>query len=259
MKNMLKFLKKTPFAVITAVMAFSGLFLMVSCGGEDVHWHDWDWDGSRYGRPYKAENGLRRCQLYDTCDEGPAWPNVAGSTSGPVQAGPGDIGPAGGIIIYVTNSSTGFNFYTNAETVDIINVETIRCNYLEAAPFFQVASNYSWPTQALQRDDFNITFAIGTGLRNTLVMEKANKNNPMVRGCLDFSLNGYDDWFLPSNDELNSLYSQRNALRMRQGFYWSSTPSLTNSANAWVRDFNHNQRGEIPKTEKAYYFPIRAF
>ena len=41
--------------------------------------------------------------------------------------------------------------------------------------------------------------------------------------CFDLSLGGYDDWFLPSKDELNKLFINRVAIgNLSQKFYWSS-------------------------------------
>ena len=52
----------------------------------------------------------------------------------------------------------------------------------------------------------------------------------------DYSQNGFDDWFLPSKDELNELYGKRTEVGGSfSANYWSSTESM--SSNAWYNLF----------------------
>jgi len=49
-------------------------------------------------------------------------------------------------------------------------------------------------------------------------------------------LGGYDDWFLPSKDELNQMYQQRGVIGgFASNYYWSSSES--NSYSAWYQYF----------------------
>jgi hypothetical protein len=51
---------------------------------------------------------------------------------------------------------------------------------------------------------------IGTGQTNTaLIVAECGEPNRAARICDDLVLNGFDDWFLPSQDELNQLYLQK--------------------------------------------------
>ena len=56
--------------------------------------------------------------------------------------------------------------------------------------------------------------------------------NPVAANLVDaYSLNGYDDWYLPSKDELNSLYSQKAIVGgFASYFYWSSSEFGDNHA-----------------------------
>jgi len=55
--------------------------------------------------------------------------------------------------------------------------------------------------------------------------------------CDDLVLNVYDDWFLPSKDELNELYKNRNLIGgfSNNANYWSS--SQPDSFAAWFQNF----------------------
>jgi hypothetical protein len=79
--------------------------------------------------------------------------------------------------------------------------------------------------------------ALGTGNQNTIdIMNGCTQSGIAARKCGDLVLNGYDDWYLPSKDELNKLYINHGAIG---GFtdepYWSSTEY--NAYFAWYRYF----------------------
>ncbi len=67
--------------------------------------------------------------------------------------------------------------------------------------------------------------AIGTGNQNTIdIMNGCATPDIAARICGDLVLNGYDDWYLPSEDELNKLYLNSVAFGgFANGLYWSST------------------------------------
>ena len=51
-----------------------------------------------------------------------------------------------------------------------------------------------------------------------------------------YSLNGFSDWYLPSQDELNLMYAQKTIVGgFANTFYWSSTEY--NSSLAWIRNY----------------------
>jgi hypothetical protein len=113
------------------------------------------------------------------------WINMAGAAAAVTYA-IGDDGPAGGKVFYVTNGGL---------------------HGLEAAPVDQ--------SDAAEWGCFenNVTgavgTAIGTGAQNTdaiVSFDGCDDGSPAALAATGYSLNGYDDWFLPSKDELNLMW-----------------------------------------------------
>jgi hypothetical protein len=53
-------------------------------------------------------------------------------------------------------------------------------------------------------------------------------------------VNGFDDWFLPSRDELNVMWGvlHRKGLgTFKSEWYWSSTPSDADGTRIWIINF----------------------
>ena len=68
-----------------------------------------------------------------------------------------------------------------------------------------------------------------------------------ARICGDLELNGFNDWYLPSKDELNKLYMNQEAIG---GFkyggvpfrtYWTSSQAHTGMA--WIQAFGGKNSG----------------
>ena len=51
--------------------------------------------------------------------------------------------------------------------------------------------------------------AIGKGKKNTALILAADPTAPAAKACNDYSHNSKTDWFLPSYDELEMLYTNR--------------------------------------------------
>jgi hypothetical protein len=106
--------------------------------------------------------------------------------------------------------------------------------------------------------------AIGTGAQNTvtIVNNSCNASSSAASMCANYDDGTYDDWFLPSKDELNEMYlniGQGNALGLGNigGFvnnaYWSSTES--SNTKAW---YEHFSNGYQNKTYKSFTDKVRA-
>ena len=102
--------------------------------------------------------------------------------------------------------------------------------------------------------------AIGTGNQNTIDIVTGCTFNSgyAAQICYNLNLEGYDDWYLPSKDELNEMYLNKSIIGgFSIGRYWSSTEF--NNYNAFVQSFNNGGQGGIFKSESANVRAIRAF
>jgi len=89
---------------------------------------------------------------------------------------------------------------------------------------------------------------VGTGLQNTLdILADCNSAGIAAKLTSDYELieNGvtYDDWFLPSKDEMDELYSNKDTIGgFSVYFYWSSTE--VSSEKAWSINYTNGLPNE---------------
>ena len=108
---------------------------------------------------------------------------------------------------------------------------------------------------------------IGTGGSNTLdIVAGCKDSNTAAQVALNYESEGYNDWYLPSQDELNKMYQnigQGNALGLGNvgGFadisYWSSTEYTSNLA--WQLSFGFGSQSYNSKTGQNNVRAVRAF
>lgn len=96
----------------------------------------------------------------------------------------------------------------------------------------------------------NATFGsdLGDGLENTLrILASDCGESSAAKVCDEYSNDGYDDWFLPSEETLSLL-----SITEAKDEYWSSTGVSNNSKNAWTLFVNKNESCE----EGTYWFGL---
>ncbi len=149
----------------------------------------------------------------------------------------GDTGPAGGIVFYVDGTGG---------------------SGLEAAPEHQDdGTGAEWGCYGTYVPGADGT-AIGTGALNTAQIVAACGAGTAAGLADNYTLNGYDDWFLPSFDELNALYAARGIVGgYARYYYWSS--SEYNANNAWSQDFRIGVPYDFNKDDAFRVRAIRAF
>ena len=172
------------------------------------------------------------------------------------QGGPcsiGEVGPAGGIVIYVGSST--INQVTGISAGGI---------YLEAAPAtFRMDYGYGSYEWCEGPNNGNTTLigadnaSLGSGASNTAIMVSkcaAGAGNVAA----NYSKNGYSDWFLPSSAELEYLSAHGSDLDLSRGSsYWSSNEVESTVAASLVT--SHGEVGGNNKEEQELLWPIRAF
>lgn len=76
--------------------------------------------------------------------------------------------------------------------------------------------------------------------------------------CYEYTLGGYAYWFMPSKDELNEMYKQKNIIGGFKNFaYWSSTE--ISASKAWFQNFGTGQQVRASKIFSYAVRPIRYF
>ncbi len=151
-----------------------------------------------------------------------------------------DPGPSGGLIFYINPDA-----------------ESDGWKYLEAWTTDEIGT-YQWKTSETLTPGAQY-FDIGRGKTNTIAM--TGTDHPAAEVVRESAHGGYEDWFLPSKNELNQMYVNLHQ-EERGGFadasYWSS------STHMWDTAWDHNfQTGAAftpsPKTFSRRVRAIRSF
>jgi len=100
--------------------------------------------------------------------------------------------------------------------------------------------------------------AVGSGQANTTAILAGCTESGAAYVCDTLVSGGYDDWYLPSRDELEKLYLSKDLIG---GFasdrYWSSSES--NEHDAWSHDFGNDSIKENHKYHPYYVRAVRSF
>ena len=158
----------------------------------------------------------------------------------------GETGEAGGIIFY-DDEADGEDDIAGAR-------------YLEAAPASTQWDTKEWGGEGtdVNGNDDSVApglYGIGDGETSTqAIVDALGSGDYAAKLCSELEHGGYEDWFLPSRDELDLMYQNKGVIA---GFsfdvYWSSSEG--SATNAWNQDFsNGNQSSDA----KSYGYRVRA-
>jgi hypothetical protein len=154
----------------------------------------------------------------------------------------GDKGPAGGIIVYDAGPSSKIGRY--------YEIAPQSCE-LSRIAFGKPALGASYLSSAMRLAGK----AIGAGAANSARL-LAIRKSPAVAAVADSKCGGFEDWFLPSKDELNEAFRylshSRKGLNLtpvggfQRGYYWTS--SDYNGSTAWTQYFADGQQFDRVQT-----------
>jgi hypothetical protein len=99
----------------------------------------------------------------------------------------------------------------------------------------------------------------GSTNTTTIINAQGNTGSYAAKLSRDFKGGGFNDWYLPSKDELNLLYSQKTLVGgFLDKIYWSSTEWTTGAA--WVQNFVTGEQlcADVSKGDKCVR-AIRSF
>lgn len=183
------------------------------------------WDGTEWVViPLSTDGNIP--QRLTVCDNVPLWIK---------QYQIGDTGPAGGIVFHTTV-----------------------CGGLEAAPIDQ--SNAAWGCSGTEITRADGT-SVGTGAQNTADILAGCTESPIAAEvAANYSLYGFNDWFLPSKDELNLMYTNLHQAGLggfANGDYWSSSEFSSNGARG--KDFGNGNQFGGSKNHSWSVRAVRAF
>ena len=163
----------------------------------------------------------------------------------------------------IKGSAGGIIFYDKGDYTD-------GWRYLEAAPS-ETEFNAQWG--AMGHDILNTKTDIGTGKANTRAiitfLQEIGEIGRAGQLCVTLNINGYNDWFLPSKDELNLLYENLHTIDIGDfgkginddwvinWIYWSS--SQNGSYSAWYQLFTNGVHDHVTKNGSGRVRAIRAF
>ncbi|GEM_PF-1161807 len=182
----------------------------------------------------------------------------------------GDTGPAGGLVFYDKGSVSDGWRYLEAASSDIV------LDGPDALHIYGYSRTDSTSSATTLLVGATAT-AVGTGQANTTALVTAMGSNAYeqlfafqststtanyaAKLCDDFVADTFEDWFLPSKEELDLLYDNLKSNGWggfaTTGFYWSSSEAASGSASVQMFDSGNQQNND--KSSSGHVRAIRSF
>ena len=122
-----------------------------------------------------------------------------------------------------------------------------------------LSSSYAWGCPGVNISNSNNS-GIGSGITNSESIIGGCSGESAAKLCEDLVYGTYNDWFLPSMDELGIMYKNikvSDLEKFSSGYYWSSNQKDANTAYRY--GFLGGNQGEADKSTKQYVRAIRKF
>jgi len=150
----------------------------------------------------------------------------------------------GGKIAYIFQ--VGENRYVEGETHGLIAAAYDQCSDIE------------WGCSGIYIGETST--ALGKGYENTIsIIQKCSETNAAYL-CDTLCLNGFNDWFLPSLDELHLLFLKKDSIGgFSDTIYWSSSENSINDQYAWIMNFSSKENDNKAKNTKCCVRAVRYF
>jgi hypothetical protein len=160
----------------------------------------------------------------------------------------GDTGPAGGIVFYDAGPRSSGDRYFEVGPVETevagVPWKPLTFNDKQTPLYIGTASASAKVQRMLAK-------AFGMGEANTSkIVQRYRGGNYPARYASTLVFGGFDDWYLPSKEELRLVYRNLGAVVPRLGnfgksFYWTSSEYDLN--NAWTVNFKDGQEFDREK------------
>jgi hypothetical protein len=156
-------------------------------------------------------------------------------------------------------ASGGYVFYDKGEVID-------GWRYMELAPvtldYDSSATGADWGCNSTLLSFTYPTF--GKGLENTQhILSNCSAANCAARLCDNYTINGLSDWFLPSQEELFTIYKSlkyEGLINSSYNYIWSSTEyDATSAYQVWFISSDHADAVTEPKSYNSVVTPVRRF
>ena len=168
------------------------------------------------------------------------------------------ITPAKSPFTYGQYYAGGYVFYIDSTGNHGLVCDTVDLKYYSDS--IHISDSIQWSGVTGKDNSGANATAIGTGATNTqkIIATYANVTNAASL-CTNYNGGGYNDWFLPSKDELNQLFLNLTAKgvgNMSATNYWSSSNYISKGiAYAWAQYFSNGNQYYF---NEYFYLNVRA-